>query len=203
MAEETDLIVSLGAWAIRESCAQLARWQRRGLALDISVNLSVRQFFAGDLVELICHTLKESGIDASFLALELIESLLIEDAELAIDMLQKLADLGAKTSIDDFGAGYSSLSYLKRFSFHELKIDRSFMNGVTHNRQDKALVSSVIYLAHEFDLRVVAEGVENEEQLEFLRKAHCDLYQGFYFSRPMSADDLAPLLVDARKLAPS
>ena len=199
LSEETDLIVPIGEWVIEEACAQLARWQERDINIGIAVNLSVRQFLIGDLVGFIENTIKRTGIDAGFLTLELTESLLMEDAQLAIDTLHQLAALGTKIAIDDFGTGYSSLSYLKRFPFHELKIDRSFMNGVTTNREDKALVSALVYLAHEFGLHVVAEGVEEEEQLSYLREVDCDQFQGYFFSRPVPVAELAPLLVETSR----
>jgi len=130
------------------------------------------------------------------LTLELTESLLMENASLSVETLHQLMALGPKISMDDFGTGYSSLSYLKRLPLHELKIDRSFLVDVTSNREDQALVSAVVYLAHEFGLRVVAEGVEEKEQLDFLASLSCDQYQGYFFSRPVSVKDLAPMLSD-------
>lgn len=199
LAEETDLIVPMGEWVIEQACNQLALWQKQEIYVGIAVNLSVRQFLVGDLVGYVAKIIQRTGIDASGLTLELTESLLMEDAELAIDMLHRLTSLGVKISIDDFGTGYSSLSYLKRFPFHELKIDRSFVNGVTTNREDRALVSALVYIAHEFGLYVVAEGVEEQAELSCLRDMGCDLYQGYFFSRPVPVDELTPLLIKTSK----
>jgi EAL domain-containing protein (putative c-di-GMP-specific phosphodiesterase class I) len=194
LAEETGLILPIGEWVLREACAQLARWQGQGLWIQVAVNLSVKQFHAGNLVELVTDILKHSGVDKQYLTLELTESLLMDNAEEAVETLSRLIILGVKISMDDFGTGYSSLSYLKRFPLHELKIDRSFLMDMTRDSDDQALVAAMIYLAHEFGLKVVAEGVEKQEQLEILLGLNCEEYQGYFFSRPVSALDLAPML---------
>ncbi len=194
LAEETNLILPLGEWVLKEACAQLARWQAQGIWMRVAVNLSAKQFHAEHLVQCVSDTLKSNGIEAKYLTLELTESLVMEDAEHAIETLNRLIALGTSLSIDDFGTGYSSLSYLKRFPLHELKIDRSFLTDFTNNPEDQALVSAMIYLAHEFNLKVVAEGVESQEQLDKLKSLGCDEYQGYLFSRPVSALDLASML---------
>jgi EAL domain-containing protein (putative c-di-GMP-specific phosphodiesterase class I) len=184
----------MGEWVLREACAQLARWQAQGVWIQVAVNLSVKQFRSDTLVELVSEVLKSSGVDAQYLTLELTESLLMDNAELAVKTLNRLMTLGVRISMDDFGTGYSSLSYLKRFPLHELKIDRSFLKEMTSNSEDQALVATMIYLAHKFDLKVVAEGVEEKEQLEILLGLDCEEYQGYFFSRPISVSDLAPML---------
>jgi len=196
LAEETGLIVPLGEWVLKEACAQLARWQAQGVWIQVAVNLSAKQFHACDLVKFVVDSLKCNSVDAQYLTLELTESLLMENAEQAVETLKRLKALGLRISMDDFGTGYSSLSYLKRFPLHELKIDRSFLKDITSNPEDKALVSAVIYLAHEFGLHVVAEGVEKQEQLDILTNLNCDEYQGYFFSHPVSASDLAPMFSD-------
>lgn len=194
LAEETGLIISLGEWVLKEACSQLARWQAQGIRLQVAVNVSAKQFNDGYLVHLVRETLQSTGIDATYLTLELTESLLMGNAEQAVETLNHLMALGPKISMDDFGTGYSSLSYLKRFPIHELKIDRSFLTDITHNPEARALVSAMIYLAHEFSLTVVAEGVENQEQLDLLSNLNCDHYQGYFFSRPIRVEALASLL---------
>jgi len=196
LAEETGLILPIGEWVLREACAQLARWQAQGLWIHVAVNLSVKQFHAGNLVELVTDILKDSGVDKQHLTLELTESLLMDNAVEAVETLSRLILLGVRISMDDFGTGYSSLSYLKRFPLHELKIDRSFLMDMTRDSDDQALVAAMIYLAHEFGLKVVAEGVEKQEQLDILLGLDCEEYQGYFFSRPVSIEDLAPMLFE-------
>jgi EAL domain-containing protein (putative c-di-GMP-specific phosphodiesterase class I) len=196
LAEETGLILPIGEWVLREACAQLARWQAQGMWLQLAVNLSVKQFHAGNLVELVSEILKNSGVDKKHLTLELTESLLMDNAEQSIETLNRLMDLGIRISMDDFGTGYSSFSYLKRFPLHELKIDRSFVMDMTKDSEDQTLVAAMIYLGHEFNLKVVAEGVEKQEQLDILASLDCEEYQGYYFSRPVSVEDLTPMLTE-------
>ena len=194
LAEETGLILPLGEWVLHEACAQWARWQAQGITLQVSVNLSAKQFHANNLVQIVKDTLKRHDMEGHYLVLELTESVVMDKPEQAVGTLEQLINLGVKLAIDDFGTGYSSLSYLKRFPLHELKIDRSFLKDMTNDQEDHALVSAIIYLAHEFNLNVVAEGVETQEQLTMLASLNCDEYQGYFFSRPVSAQDLAPLL---------
>jgi diguanylate cyclase (GGDEF)-like protein len=196
LAEETGLIVAIGEWALKEVCAQLARWQAQGVWIHVAVNLSAKQFRAGNLVQFVGDTLKRNGVDGQYLTLELSESLLMENALQAVETLNRLMAYGPRISMDGFGTGYSSLSYLKRFPLHELKIDRSFVMGITSNWKDRAVVSAVIYLAHELGLRVVAEGVEKKEQLDIITSLDCDEYQGNFFSRPVGVLDLAPMLAE-------
>ena len=194
LAEDTDLILPIGEWVIQEACAQMARWKTQGIELQVSVNLSLKQFRADNLVPFVNQTLVHYDLDGRFLTLELTESLVMDNPEQAVTTLNQLIALGVKLSIDDFGTGYSSLSYLKRFPLHELKIDRSFLKDMTTDYEDRALVSAMIYLAHEFNLKVIAEGVENQDQLEMLVDLGCDQYQGFFFSRPICEQDLTPMV---------
>ncbi|MGQ0656950.1 MAG: putative bifunctional diguanylate cyclase/phosphodiesterase [Chromatiales bacterium] len=190
VAEETGLIVPLGEWILHEACRQAKAWQHAGLPpLAVSVNLSAGQFRAKGIQAVIAGVLQETGIDPAFLELELTESLLMEDRDACIKLMQKLRLLGVSLSIDDFGTGYSSLSYLKRFPINALKIDRSFVCDVGTDADVAAIVTAIIALAHSLRLKVVAEGVESEQQVRFLTEQHCDEIQGYYFSQPLSAAD--------------
>ena len=188
LAEETGLIVPIGAWVTRTACAQNKAWQDAGLAsVRVSVNLSARQFAQKNLVQSIATILQETGLEARFLEIELTESLVMTDVEHAIDMLQQLKLLGVKLSIDDFGTGYSSLAYLKRFPIDVLKIDQSFVRDIAVDFNDAAITVSIISLGHNLKLKVIAEGVETQEQLDYLRHHGCDEVQGYLFSRPLPA----------------
>ncbi|MCB1800628.1 MAG: EAL domain-containing protein [Gammaproteobacteria bacterium] len=186
VAEESGLILPIGEWALREACRQLAEWREAGIDIKVAVNISARQFFEADLVEMTRMVLAEYGLSPASLVLELTESILIDNVETALEIVAQLRALGVSISIDDFGTGYSSLSYLKRFRVDEVKIDRSFVTDAPQSREDQALVYAVTYLAHEFGFSVCAEGVETPEQLGLLKDIACDIYQGYYFSRPVT-----------------
>ena len=189
--EETGLILPVGAWVIRTACAELARWDKLGLApLSLAVNLSARQFRQQYLFQLISETLAETRIAAHRLELELTESQLMEDNDASRTMLASIADMGVRVAIDDFGTGHSSLSYLKRFSIDTLKIDRSFVREVTSNEEDSAIATAVIALGRSLQLKVVAEGVETLHQADYLRALGCDEIQGYLLSRPLTSDQL-------------
>ena len=198
LAEDTGIIVPLSTWVLKEACSQLARWQAQEIWIPLSVNLSAKQFHAGDLVTVVQDTLNSHNLNHEYLTLELTESVIMEDIDQAVETLRQLIALGVKISMDDFGTGYSSLSYLKRLPLHELKIDRSFLQGITDNSEDKALVSAIIYLAHEFGLKVVAEGVENQQQFDILSSLNCDECQGHFFSPPINATELLHILDSTR-----
>ena len=190
VAEETGLISPLGEWVLQQACAQAQRWRRQGLAdLTMAVNLSARQFRQGDLPQLILRTIGGSGLAPGALDLELTESTLMENLPDTVRSLEQLKALGVRLSIDDFGTGYSSLSYLKRFPVDTLKIDRSFVENIATDPRDGAITSAVIALGRSLKLSVIAEGVENEAQLAFLRKEGCDALQGFAYSPPLGAQD--------------
>lgn len=193
VAEETGLILEIGERVFGEACRQLARWRDKGMDLSVSVNISPRQFFEGDLVALVSSMVAEIGVDPSRLIVEVTETLLMDRVDVAIDTLHELRKLGLGISIDDFGTGYSSLSYLKRFKVDEVKIDRSFLTDVARSREDRALITAVTYLSHKLGARVCAEGVEDAAQLKFLKKVKCDEYQGFICSRPVSPGAFADL----------
>jgi diguanylate cyclase (GGDEF)-like protein/PAS domain S-box-containing protein len=197
VAEDTGLIVPIGAWVMRTACAQNKAWQDAGLGrLRVAVNLSARQFGAADLVAGIEAALRDTGLAADCLELELTESLFMGDITPAVELLHRMKALGVNLSIDDFGTGYSSFSYLSRFPIDVLKIDRSFVADITHDANDAAIVDSIIALAHNLRLSVIAEGVETAEQLDYLRRQGCDEMQGYYFSRPLPADAFERLLRD-------
>ena len=195
LAEETGLILPIGNWVIRTACRQTKQWHDAGWTnLRVSVNLSVRQFVQRDLVASIAAVLEETGLDPCFLELELTESLVMTDVDHAIYVLRELKELGVHLSIDDFGTGYSSLSYLKRFPIDVLKIDQSFVRDITIDADDAAITVSIISLAHSLKLKVIAEGVETQAQLSYLRHHGCDEMQGYLFSPPVPATEFAHLL---------
>ena len=195
LAEETGLIVPIGEWVLRSACSQAMAWQRAGLGnLRLGVNLSARQFAQNDLVQMIAGTLKETGMAPHLLELELTESLVMTDVDRAIGVLDELKKLGVQLSLDDFGTGHSSLSYLKRLPIDALKIDQSFVRDITLTADDAAIVASIISLARNLKRHVIAEGVETHEQLTYLQNHGCNEMQGFYFSQPVPADVFERLL---------
>jgi EAL domain-containing protein (putative c-di-GMP-specific phosphodiesterase class I) len=194
VAEETGLIAPIGEWVLRRACMQARSWQTLGYPLQVSVNCSAQQFRLEGLVGMVARTLEQTGLSASSLELELTESVIVEHTEHVMARFKALDEMGVKLSIDDFGTGYSSLGYLKRFPIHELKIDQSFVRDVSADPDDAAIVSAIITMAHGLGLQVVAEGVETAEQLAFLKKVDCDWAQGYYFCRPLPAEEIEPLL---------
>ncbi|HUW36664.1 MAG TPA: EAL domain-containing protein [Rhodocyclaceae bacterium] len=195
LAEETGLIEPIGEWVMRTACAQNKRWQDSGLPrLRVAVNLSARQFRQKDFVARVSAILAESRLAAGCLEFELTESMVMHDPEQAVKLLHELKATGTQLSLDDFGTGYSSLSYLKKFPIDVLKLDQSFVRGVLTDPDDAAIARTVIGLGHSLGLRVIAEGVETAEQLDFLAALGCDEMQGYYFSRPVAAQDFAALL---------
>jgi EAL domain-containing protein (putative c-di-GMP-specific phosphodiesterase class I)/ActR/RegA family two-component response regulator len=201
LAEETGLIVPIGEWVMQTACLQNKAWQDAGLPpITISVNLSPRQFQQVGFVDTIVRIHRESRLEPQYLDLEIVESMLMHDLESATVLLMKLNELGMQLTMDDFGTGFSSLSYLKRFPFKNLKIDRSFVRDITSDPDSAAIARTIIAMAHSLNLRVIAEGVETEGQLCYLRSQGCDGIQGFYFSRPVSAMDMEKILFENRKL---
>jgi diguanylate cyclase (GGDEF)-like protein/PAS domain S-box-containing protein len=195
LAEETGLIGPIGEFVLRQACWQACEWQRQGLdAIRVSVNLSVHQLRQGKLVSLVRQVLEETGLEPRYLELELTESQLLDSVEHIIATFQQLRDLGVKLAIDDFGTGYSSLSYLKRIPVDYVKIDQAFIRGLSEGSGDAAITRAIIAMAHGLSLKVVAEGVEHQEQLEFLKAERCDEVQGYLISRPVEAQVLAVLL---------
>ena len=199
LAEESRLILPIGDWVLRTACQQMRRWREEGLKIPyISVNLSARQFQQHDLVDRVGRVLEETGLEGKALEIEITETTAMTNAEATMDVLHGLRELGVSISIDDFGTGYSSLSYLKRFPITCVKVDRAFVRDMTSSEGDAAIVSAVIAIARSLRLRVIAEGVENEEQLAFLRRHGCDGAQGHFFSRPVSAESIPLLLPQPR-----
>ena len=195
LAEETGLIAPIGEWVLKTACAQNKAWQDQGFPpLLMSVNLSPRQFQQKNLLQMIAGTLTETGLDPRLLELEITESIIMKHPEKSSAILQQLHEIGIRFSIDDFGTGYSSLAYLKRFPVHRLKIDQSFVRHITTDADDAAIVTAVIAMAKSLKLEVVAEGVETREQLAFLAQLRCDEYQGYYFSKPVPAEEFVRLL---------
>ncbi len=195
LAEETGLIVPIGDWVLRRVCTLGNQWKQKGLpSICVSVNLSARQFQQRNLVNRIAQILSETGLDPNSLGLEITESIAMKNADFTISALNEMKKMGIHLSLDDFGTGYSSLSYLKRFPLETLKIDRSFVRDITTDPNDAAIVRAVIALAHSIKLSVVAEGVETEGQLSFLKTHGCDQVQGYYFSHPLSEENFLNLL---------
>lgn len=194
LAEETGLIMPIGEWILRTACAQGKSWQDEGFDLHLSVNLSARQFQQKNLLETINKIIVETGFDSHCLELEVTESSIMKNAEVAVSILKELKETGIKISIDDFGTGYSSLGYLKKLPIDVLKIDKSFVQDIVADPDDMALVMTIITLAHNLRLKVVAEGVETDEQLKFLQLLMCDEWQGYLYSKPVSANAFRKLL---------
>jgi len=201
LAEETGLIVPLGDWVLHTACAQNRQWQQEGLPpISVATNLSARQFRETDLVETVQRTLRETGLEPQYLSLEVTESLIMKDPARAATTMRRFKELGIELSLDDFGTGYSSLNYLRSFPVDCLKIDRSFITDVTTDPSAAAVATSIVAIAHSLGLHAVAEGVETQEQLDFLRHCGCDSLQGYYFSRPVPPEAFASLLTEGRRL---
>ena len=199
IAEDSGLIVPIGEWVLAEACREAASWQRAGLPkLTIAVNLSAVQFRRGNLERSVQHALADSGLGPELLELELTESILIQNTEKVLAQVQRLKAIGVQLSVDDFGTGYSSLAYLKRFNVDKLKIDQSFVRDMVDDVNDAAIVRAIIQMAHSLNLRTIAEGVEDARLLAALREEGCDDAQGYYFARPMPADELVRYLADAQ-----
>jgi EAL domain-containing protein (putative c-di-GMP-specific phosphodiesterase class I) len=193
LAEETGLISAIGEWVLRTVCTQNKNWQDAGYGpLLMKVNFSASQFYHQNIPELVKRVLWETSIDAGFLDIEITESIATEDH--SIMLLNELSRMGISISIDDFGTGYSSLGSLIRLPVNTLKIDKSFVGDIMTDPNAKAIVKAIIAMAHNLDMKVLAEGVETEEQLDFLRSHYCEEVQGYYYSQPVSADEFVRLL---------
>jgi diguanylate cyclase (GGDEF)-like protein len=200
VAEETGLIVPIGAWVIEQACQQIAAWRRQGLpAMTVAINLSARQLRDAGLIDTVRVQLARHRVPAGALELELTESMVMDGAEHNLTQLHALRDLGVGLAVDDFGTGYSSLAYLSRFPIDKLKIDRSLVHDMITDPADRAITTAVIGLGHALDLKVVAEGVEEQAQAALLREAGCDELQGYLIARPMSASALTAWVRQARK----
>ena len=195
LAEETGLINEIGEWVLREACRQAVAWHKAGFPpRRVAINLSARQLAEKGFTELLLRTLKETGLNPNLLELEITESQVMRQGEGSVMLLNEIASLGVLLAVDDFGTGYSSLSYLKRLPIGKLKIDQSFVRDITVDPNDTAIVVAIINMAKSLDLDIIAEGIETAGQLTLLRAKGCSVGQGYYFSVPLSADDLAPML---------
>ncbi|MGA8055911.1 MAG: EAL domain-containing protein, partial [Burkholderiales bacterium] len=195
VAEETGLIEEIGLWTLRQACAQLRAWAAQGVGnVTVAVNLSPRQMVRPGIVRGLERVLRESRVDPRSIKLEIVETAVMHDLDRLEGILKAVRALGVRIAIDDFGTGYSSLMHIKRFPVDEVKIDQSFVRGIGDNASDAAITQAVIAMAHSMGLTVIAEGVETETQLDFLRERACDGWQGFLFSRPMPASELAACL---------
>jgi EAL domain-containing protein (putative c-di-GMP-specific phosphodiesterase class I) len=195
LLENTGLIISVGEWVMRTACLLHRVWRESGHEEKrISINVSAAQFSDGDLLDKVHRALQEEDMPAQSLELEITENIVMQDPQVAAEILEALHALGVRTAIDDFGTGYSSLAYLKRFPLDVLKIDRTFVRDLSRNNGDAAIVEASISLAQKLGLEVVAEGVETPEQLAFMRDKGCDYVQGYYLSRPVPKDELMALL---------
>ncbi len=194
VAEYTGLIIPIGEWVLKNACNHAKQWVDKGhTEVRVAVNLSVHQF-RGNIFDKVKEILKKTGLEAKYLELEITESILMDDVEQAVSLMQSFHELGVNISVDDFGTGYSSLSYLKRLPLDSLKIDRSFVKDTPADADDSSIVASIIALAHNLGLNVIAEGVENEEQLDFLRSLKCNEYQGYFYSPPVPYDKFLEML---------
>jgi len=188
IAEETGLITRLGGWVLREACAQIAAWQRDGLRMPVSVNLSIHQFHHADVGETVREVVRETGIEPALLELEITESTLMQDEQGIVAALDGLREIGIRISLDDFGTGYSSFAHLRRLPVDTLKIDRSFVVDVADDEEDAALAASIVSMGRALRLEVIAEGVETAAQRDVLAAAGCDAMQGFLVSPAVPAD---------------
>ena len=192
LAEQTGLIIPMGAWILRVACEQNRAWQKAGLTpMLMTVNVSSIQFSQNNFVETVAQILKDTGLDPQYLQLELTESTIMQNSQNTINKLQALQRMGVQTSIDDFGTGYSSLKYLKHFPLDTLKIDTSFVRDLMTSATDQSIVKAIITLAHNFNLKVIAEGVESREQLDYLRACGCEAVQGYFICPPVNSIALA------------
>jgi diguanylate cyclase (GGDEF)-like protein len=201
IAEESGLIVPMGDWILRTACEQALAWKQAGTPIPVAVNLSAKQFQQPDISSRVRFALESIGLDAQYLELELTESMSMVNPEKSIAIMQTFKELGITLTIDDFGTGYSNLSYLKRFPVDKLKLDQSFVRDMTQSAEALAISQAVLAVAHNLGLKVVAEGVETESQLNLLARNHCDEVQGFYFSKPLSAEQCTAFFLENRRLS--
>lgn len=188
VAEETGLIANIGGWVVSEACRQIAVWQEKSIAVPLAINISAHQFLDSSLITMFEEISAARKIPLEMIEIELTETMVMQNPDYAFKLLEQMKSMGLSLSIDDFGTGYSSLGYLKRFPIDKLKIDKSFVSGIPEEKDNGAIVSAVISLAHDLGVRVVAEGVETQEQLNYLAEKKCDEAQGYLIAKPMSVD---------------
>lgn len=201
IAEESGLIIPIGEWVIKEACKQVKKWTDIGIKdIVISVNIATQHFLQRDFLPMICQLVQKMDVDHEKIDLEITEGSLLKNTENTIDVLKELRNRGFKISIDDFGTGYSSLGYLKNFPITTLKIDQSFIRNLPTNKEDQAIVATIINLAKNLNMKVIAEGVETKEALQILKEDNCDMIQGYYFSKPLPAKEVEQLIALNNKL---
>ncbi|BBF43191.1 diguanylate cyclase/phosphodiesterase with PAS/PAC sensor(s) [Lachnospiraceae bacterium KM106-2] len=198
LAEETGVIVQIGRWVLLESCTQLKEWQDKGYQVKMSVNFSARQFMDADVIRMVQDVIHETSIDPTGLEIEVTEAIALRDIDFAVNTIQKIRDMGIQVSLDDFGIGYTSMKFLKLLPVNNLKIDKSFLYSLMEDASDQKIIAAIIGLAQALGLVVVAEGVENEEQVAFLTNAGCDIVQGYWYSKPIPKEE-AEDYIQARK----
>jgi EAL domain-containing protein (putative c-di-GMP-specific phosphodiesterase class I) len=199
LAEDMGIIIPIGDWVMRKACEQMKAWHDAGLpAIKVAVNLSVKQFQDDKLIDKVQMILRETGLEAKYLEIEITENVGMKDEELGI--LRELRQLGVSISVDDFGMNYSSLSYLKRFPVTKIKLDQSFIRGIQTDEKDRAMVKTMIFLAQSFGLEIIAEGVESMEEAQYLLANGCSNIQGFYYYRPMEVDRIVEIFQNQIKL---
>jgi EAL domain-containing protein (putative c-di-GMP-specific phosphodiesterase class I) len=195
LVEKTGLISLIGEWTLYTACRTNKLWQTQGLSpVSVAVNISPAQFSYHNIAKLIASALDKTKLDPQFLEIEITENAIMEDIDVAIERLNEIKRMGVKISIDDFGTGYTSIKYIKHLPIDMIKIDQSFIKDVPYNKNDAAITNAIISLAHQLGLKVVVEGVETEEQAKFLVKHHCDIAQGYYFSKPLTETEIVEKL---------
>ena len=202
LAEETGLINPIGAWVINEACRQIHAWEEEGLEIGLAINISARQHGNGALLDLLRDVLEVHQVPADRLSLEITEGLFLEESEVVKDLITGIRDMGLRLAIDDFGTGYASFNYLKRFIVEYLKIDRSFIQNLPEKTEDRVMVQAILAMADELGIKVIAEGVELSEHIEFLRERHCGFGQGYFFSKPLPAPEISVLFQETGGVFP-
>jgi EAL domain-containing protein (putative c-di-GMP-specific phosphodiesterase class I) len=196
LLEETNMIVAVGKWVIKEACRQNKVWQEEGYApIRVAVNLSARQLQGDNIIDVVAEALKASGLDPRYLELEVTESTLMENPTHVTEILNDIKKIGVEyIDIDDFGTGYSSLSYVKNLPISTVKIDQSFVRDLPDDKEDASIARAIVAMAHSLDLSVIAEGVENQQQLDFLSELDCEEIQGYFISKPLAAEDIVKFM---------
>ncbi|MCW3020551.1 MAG: diguanylate cyclase, partial [Solirubrobacterales bacterium] len=194
LLEETGLIVDVGRWVLREACREAVQWREAGHPIGVAVNVSARQLDTDDFITDVERTLRETGLEPSLLTVEITETALMRDLEQAAARLAKVKELGARVAIDDFGTGYSSMAHLQQLSVDALKIDRSFIAQMTHNKEGETIIRTLVQLGKALSIETLAEGIERTHELSLLQGERCDSGQGFLFARPLQPDDAAAFL---------